>query len=321
MAILRLLAAVAAATAASRCAADVVTVLAGDSGVTVRADGAPFASYLFRSGTRPVLWPVVGPGEVGVTRDYPLQPPAPHGTDDHVHHRSMWIGYEGVNGVDFWHEPETDRQRPLPIGTVRRSELVRADSTGEVATVGTRNDWLDPEGKPVAHDQRLIEFRAHGDTRTMDFFVDIWSPEGPLRFGDTKEGMFAIRVADSMRVDAGRGGRIRTSAGLRDAAAWGQPAEWADYSGPVDGQACGVAIFAHPSGYNPKPRWHVRPYGLFAANPFGVAAYSEGADAPAGGAEFDEGERVRLRYRVLLYSGRRTPEWIAERFREYADEP
>lgn len=299
-------------------ASERLTVTQESDGVTIWTGDEVFARYLKRSGTRPVLWPVVGPSGNRVTRAYPVSALGPNESPDHVHHRSMWIGYEGVNGVDFWHEPESDRVRPLPVGTVRHREFVRADSTGKVATVGSRNDWLDPDGHCVCHDQRLLEFRTGAGWRAIDCTIDLWSPDGELVFGDTKEGFFAVRVAGSMKVDAGLGGRLSNSRGQVNDAAWGRPAEWLDYSGPVDDGDAGITIFAHPSNTKPAPRWHARPYGLLAANPFGEAPYENEPTDLRGGRTIAEGETLRMRFRVLLHDGRASPERLESESRDFA---
>ena len=38
---------------------------------------------------------------------------------------------------------------------------------------------------------------------------------------------------------------------------------------PVEGKTVGVAILNHPDSFRFPTTWHVRTYGLFAANPFG----------------------------------------------------
>ena len=109
-----------------------------------------------------------------------------------------------------------------------------------------------------------------------------------------------------MKVDAGLGGRIENSHGQTDAQAWGIPAEWVDYVGPVDGETVGVAILSHPSNFRPACRWHVRTYGLFTANPFGEQHFTEGQpdSKPVQGAHtVAAGDSLTLRYRVLLHRG------------------
>ena len=62
--------------------------------------------------------------------------------------------------------------------------------------------------------------------------------------------------------------------GQTNAAAWGKRAEWVDYHGPVDGETVGIAIFNHPSSFRYPTGWHVRTYGLFAANPFAEHSFA-----------------------------------------------
>ncbi|HEX6960759.1 MAG TPA: PmoA family protein [Lacipirellula sp.] len=289
-----------------------------EDGATILVDGEVFTRYLKRSGTRPVLWPIIGPTGSAMTRAYPVAASEAPEETDHVHHRSLWFGYEGVNGCDFWHEPEAGVTRPFEIGSVVHREFVRADSGGRVATVATRNDWNNASGQTVCHDERILQFGADRDTRWIDFRIKLWSANGPLVIGDSKEGCFALRVPSTMRVDEKQGGRIINSAGQEDAEAWGQPAEWVDYSGPVDGEIVGITIMSHPDSFQSKPRWHVRTYGLFGANPFGKAAF-EGEGTEPARVELPEGERLFLRYRVTFHRGHGRSQAVGNRFKRFAD--
>ena len=78
---------------------------------------------------------------------------------------------------------------------------------------------------------------------------------------------------------------VMTSEGLTDGGVmkdpmpcWGKPAAWIDYSGSVEGQTLGIAILNHPSSFRYPTRWHVRVYGLFAANPWGAGDFTGGAE-------------------------------------------
>ena len=103
-----------------------------------------------------------------------------------------------------------------------------------------------------------------------------------------------------MKVDAKKGGKIVSSEGKIDAAAWGKPAAWVDYFGPVDGKTVGIAILNHPSSYGFPSHWHVRNYGLFAANPFGLRAFKTGKE---GKLVLKKGDSFTLRYRVIFHQG------------------
>ena len=139
--------------------------------------------------------------------------------------------------------------------------------------------------------------------------------------GDTKEGTMAVRVAESMRLthpkNKAGAGHIVLSTGVRDQKTWGQRAAWCDYYGPVQGQTVGIAIFDHPQ--NPKfpTWWHVRDYGLFAANPFGVHDF-EKQPAGAGNLAIPAGKSLTFRYRFYLHQGDEVQAKVAEKFQEYA---
>lgn len=320
------------AMAGSAAAADEpkLEVVQHEDRVTVNIDGELFTEYLTQSGRKPALWPVIGPTGKPVTRAYPMRPGQPGESNDHPHHRSIWFAYEGFNGVDFWHEPDMDgRSRPLKPGRTVHREFVTVRSDGDTAWIVTRDDYVNSEtGEVVCKDERTLQFGADEDTRWIDVQIKLLATEGPVEIRDSKEGAFAVRVAGTMKVEAGLGGKIVTSRGLTDEAAWGQHAEWADYHGPVDGQTVGIAILVHPSSLHPVPRWHVRPYGLLAVNPFGDGAYTPAAAKVATGpwearqvvATIPEGGSLTLRYRVILHRGDEREAKIAEAFAKYAAE-
>jgi hypothetical protein len=80
---------------------------------------------------------------------------------------------------------------------------------------------------------------------------------------------------------------------------WGNSANWCDYSGTMAGQRVGMTIFCHPDNF--RPSWfHARDYGLLEANPFGRQAFGKGV---ASKVIVKPGEKLRLRYGVLVHSG------------------
>jgi Family of unknown function (DUF6807) len=277
-------------------------------GVIVTADGKPFATYLTKSGSKPIVWPVYGPTGKRMTRNWPMEKDVPGETDrDHVHQRSLWFTHGDVNKIDFWSEGK---------GRIEHREFVKVEG-GPQATIVTRNDWLSPDGsKLILQDERTHTFGADADRRWIDFDIVLKATAGPVVFGDTKEGSFGARVASSMRVDSRKGGHIVNSDGKRDGAAWGKPAAWVDYHGPVEGEELGLAILNHPSSFRFPSYWHVRTYGLFAANPFGLHDFTAGAQR--GEHTLAGGETLRLRYRVLLHKGDEAAGRVAETFADFA---
>lgn len=215
-----------------------------------------------------------------------------------------------MNGIDFWSE--------LPgHGTIEHQKFEAVEG-GKRARVVTRNHWLAPDGRKQCEDKHRLVFQTDGGRRIIDFDIVIRASDGPVVFGDTKEGSFGVRVASSIRVDSKQGGQIVNSEGRENADAWGKRTAWVDYHGPVDGQTAGIAILNHPSSFRFPTYWHVRTYGLFAANPFGIHDFT-GGDAAA--YTLPTGDSLSLRYRLVLHAGDEKEGSIAEAYQAYAKEP
>jgi hypothetical protein len=294
-----------------------VTAERSERGVILKIDGELFTEYLTEAGESPALWPVIGPTGKPMTRSYPVGPRETGETDDHPHHQSIWFTHDEVSGHNFWSGNRNDRRDGSGPHVAHR-EFVEVASDGSTARIVTRNDWMDGDEK-VFEDERTIVFGTlDNNDRWIDFTITLKATEGDVTFADTKEGTFAVRVADTMRLEAKKGGRIVNSEGQEDDDAWGMPAKWVDYSGPVDGETVGIAIFSHPKSFRPKTRWHVRGYGLFAANPFGQRDFPQPELAEQGAVTIAAGDNLTLRYRVLLHRGSTEAAGIAEAFEEFA---
>ena len=285
--------------------------------VTVTVDGKLFTRYITKSGTKPVLYPIIGPTGVEMTRAYPLQDAMKLEKTDHPHHRSMWFTHGDVNQVDFWTEPAEDNPKKRGFGKVVHKKFLQIEN-GEHPRIVTLNEWLNSKDEKLLADYRTIEFAAEKNRRWIDFDVKLVNEgEEPVKIGDTKEGTFGIRVAAWMKVDAEKGGKIVNSLGAVDKDAWGKAASWVDYHAPNGDSTLGIAILNHPSSFRFPTYWHVRTYGLFAANPFGVHNFLN-SDDEDGSHEIKPGESIALGYRVLLHLGDEQSGRVPESFVEYA---
>ena len=195
-------------------------------------------------------------------------------TQDHNHQRSFWFTHGNVNGYDFWasdplNPPKTN------YGTIKETAKKTLIAGPVLGRIRTTDDWLGPDGKRVCEDERVVTIYNTPTARVLDFDITIKAGDGPVTFGDTKEGMFGLRVASSMDVAGNKKtktpgkGKITNAEGITDTDAWGKASPWVDYVGPVEGETVGVAILNHPDSFRYPTTWHVRDYGLFAANPFG----------------------------------------------------
>ena len=278
--------------------------------VEVRVDGQPWTNYVPDDGPKPYFDPLIGPAGQGLTRAWPMREVAGE-PRDHPHHRSMWFAHLDVNKANTWD------QNP-GHGSIRETARPTAIAGGPIGVLRTTDDWLDRAGRPVCTDERVVRFYATREARVFDFEVTLRATLGPLRIGDNKDGVFAVRVAAPMAVTAGQGGRIVNSRGQVDKAAWGQAAEWVDYTGPVGGATMGIAMLNQPSSFRFPTTWHVRDYGLFAANPFGWHDFGQ---PRSGDHEVEAGGSVRLAYRVVLHRGATDPTRLERWFHGYASPP
>lgn len=298
-------------------------------GIAILSDGKLFADYVIGNAPKPVVWPIVGPTGVEMTRAYSMKFVVGEKTD-HPHQRSLWFTHGDVNGVDFWAESPGDGS-PIPDakpghpafkghGSIIHREYIKNAVEKNGAIISTRNDWFGPKCDKILEDARTLTFRDLGKTRMIDFEITLTASNGDVHFGDTKEGSFGLRIPTEMDVDhKPTGGKIVSSDGLTDKDAWGKRASWVDYSGNVGGEVLGIAILNHPSSFNYPTRWHVRTYGLFAANPFGSKSFDPETSDPSG-YTLPKGQSITLRYRVLLHSGDHESAEIAEAFKKFSSE-
>lgn len=297
-------------------AANVVLTARGDD-IDVTLGNEPFTTYRGREATKPYFFPVFGPTGRPFTRAYPMEDV--EGEDrDHPHQRSFWFTHGNVNGVDFWASDPLNGDKPQ-YGTIReRTRSIGGGGGNLVGVLRTENDWLDHEGHALLSDERVVWFHESASPRVIDFEITLKAGAAPVTFGETKEGSFGLRVASSMDVKKQQGGRITNAEGIHDTEAWGKRSPWVDYTGPVNGKTVGVAILNHPSSFRYPTAWHVRDYGLFAANPFGYKDF--GINEP-GEYVMKAGESIRLAYRVILHEGSTDEAKIAEAFRAYSATP
>ena len=273
-----------------------VRVLPDKGKLRIEINGKFFSNYVFEDVSRPFFYPVIGPNERAVTRNWPMGFKKGE-AKDHPHHRSFWYAHGEINGHDFWSESDK-------AGTTRHIYFKEISSGPDQGRIVSFNQLVAKDGTIVGSDTRDITIHNRPDSeRVIDFDISIHASHGELVLGDTKEGSMAIRLAPTLRLkgEVGRG-HIVNSEGVTDGQTWGKRAKWVDYYGPIDDQTVGVAIFDHPENPRHPTWWHVRDYGLFAANPFGIHNF-ERKEKGVGDYTVAEGASVTWKYRFYMHEG------------------
>ncbi len=285
---------------ASEDAGGVTVDIEDDQKATFRVNGDLFMSYVFKQEgmARPFCYPVYGPGGKIIVREVNI--PAKPGID-HEHHKGFWVAQGHVNdGEDNWSEMNdhaTTECQELMV-------LAEGPVCGEIMAL---NDWM--SGRRGAKHKMLEEhtvvrvYNTPDCCRVMDWFINFVALEDKgFFFGDTKEaGTLSVRLKESM--EERNGGLIVNSYGAKtEAENWGKRAEWVDYCGPVDGETVGVTIMDHPSNHGFPTHWHVRSYGLFTANQWGIHDFT-GDPGQRGDLTVRAGDVLSFRFRVFIHAG------------------
>ncbi|MGK0217116.1 MAG: hypothetical protein ACI9HE_000591 [Planctomycetota bacterium] len=267
---------------------------------------AHFATWDF-TGRLPKVYPLLAPGGTPITRE--IKGPGSKPKQDHPHHVSFWTAHGDINGVDFWHDPKAKIKRQ---GDLLRKQDEEAQST----LLRQIFAWHGPTGKLLMRESRALHFHEKDGVRFVDRVHRFSAPpEEFVVFGDTKEGMFALRLRKELCPDGG--GSLLNSEGQRDGKVWGQPARWIRYEGEIEGKTIGVAIFGHPDNRRHPTRWHARNYGLAAANPFGLHHFT-GSPKGEGALILKPDESIDFRWRTAIYSGTRTQEQLETLWRDWS---
>lgn len=256
-----------AALIAPAIAQPMVTLTAHEHDLDIAIDDRSVAEYVWLDPDlpRPYFRQLTTPDGIQVSRNYPTDPVADKGNDDHAtFHPGAWLAFGDAAGADFWRNK----------AVVRHLTFLVPPKTGKGSGSFTVINAYDTTGeKPKT---LFTETCAYTITATQDGYVitaeSEFKPEDEaFAFGDQEEMGFGVRLATPLSVKHG-GGFIRNSAGgEQEAGTWGKNANWCAGYGKINGSWAGVNVMASPDNF--RDAWfHSRDYGLIVANPFGKKA-------------------------------------------------
>ncbi|HLY75537.1 MAG TPA: PmoA family protein [Planctomycetota bacterium] len=263
---------------------------AGDREITRYHVGVSAEKY-----KKPFFYPLMTHG-VNLLRGWPMDPQEGEPAD-HPHHTGHYFAFGEVNGKEYWSKlPITPKKLQKEAGPV-------------FSRIVAENDW----GEDLVENQD-VRLLSLGEDVILDWTITLTAAHGPVTFAkdlkQAKEGAFVLRMAKELSFAKGdapemildskgnRGEKLAREAG----------APWVDYTGTIRGKSVGVAIMNHPSSFRYPSDWHVRAYGLFAANPWILKGENT----------LQKGQSLTLRWRVYAHGGDAAQGKVAEVFAGYA---
>ena len=292
--------------------------------VDILVDGEYFTSYIYPlSLEKPVLYPLTTADGIIVTRGFPLKP-RPGERIDHPHQVGWWLNYGDVNGLDFWNNSYAipDSMKPH-YGSIRHVAVTKAESGSGIALLAVHCQWVDHQEKVILDEETTFEFTGDSQRRRVIRTTRLTAANGEVKFGDSKEGMCALRVdrafetpADQPEVftdasgkpttvpvmnNEGVNGVYHNSEGDVKDAVWGKRAKWVSLSAQKGKEEISISFFDHPRNPGYPAYWHARGYGLFAINNLARKAYNDAETANI--TVLKKGESVTFRHMLLIKNG------------------
>lgn len=290
--------------------------------IDVLIDGKLFTSFIWPENVfKPVLYPVFTSKGTIITRGFPLEPREGESTD-HAHQVGIWLNYGDVNGVDFWGNGSTGSLNP-EAGVIKHLNIEKSLEENGQAVIISNESWIDPKGEEMIAERSEYHFWGKGSARVIDRITTLTATGGDMKFNDTKEGMFGIRVARQLQLptqtditlkekeggtttvkaqgETDITGNYRSSEGVTGEAVWSTRAKWMDLYGKIGDEIISITVFDHPRNQSYPTYWHARGYGLYSANPLGAKDFTQGKEIL--NFTIPSGQSATFRYRVIVNSG------------------
>lgn len=309
--------------------------------IDIFINGSLFTSFHYSEAIeKPFLFPVYAPDGSVITRGYPVEPRKGERID-HPHHIGIWFNHGNVNGLDFWNNSSAipaDQKNLYGHIVYQRTNVI---SGGRRGVLEVYQNWEDNKGTAILSEKVMYIFKGDKNSRTIDHISTLTAINGPVTFGDSKEGLFAIRVDRAFEMpsnesliftdekgnptevkatdNTGVTGMYLSNKGLKGDAVWGTRNAWVILSGVKNRVPISMAIFDNPKNPGFPAYAHARGYGLFSLNNFGQNSYDPKQEKRS--YTIRKGESVTLYHRFYVQSGSElTPDKADKIFKEFERE-
>lgn len=257
-----------------------------------------FTSYRFQPDEKyPFFFPVNGPvSGAGVTSMRNGQYP---------HHSSLFFGCDRVNGGNYW-------QEGLERGRIISVDARIVEAKGERVVIEDECIWKRPDAEAPIIDRRKISISSPTpDLYQLDFDIEM-EMLIDVTIQKTNHSLFSARIDPDLTVKQG-GVMINSEGKQGEKGTFGEGSPWIDCYGERKTGTEGIAILQHPSNrWFPSP-WFTRDYGFISPTPMYWPENGKTTD-------LKKGEKIFLRYRVLIHKGDSKQADIASLFEQYKKE-
>ncbi len=179
-----------------------VKVTESAEAIRFEVDGKLFTEWRTKDWVAPFLYPVVGPNGESVTRHYPMKAGLPGEEQDHPWHRSIRFSHSDVNGFNFCGLPAKSSPAIRPRSSWRRSSGSRLERPAK--------RFFGTSGSATASDccanESASRLRRSPRSETLlDYDIELHASDGPVKFGDKRDGGLLVRVAGTMKAEDEKG--------------------------------------------------------------------------------------------------------------------
>ena len=254
-----------------------------------------FTSYRFEDDEKyPFFFPVNGPlsgGSVTSMRN---------GT--YPHHSSLFFGCDRVCGGNYW-------QEGLERGRIISLDANVVETGGDKAVITDECIWKRPGAPAPIKDKRKITVSSpSANIYQLDFEIEM-EMLTDVEILKTNHSLFSARIAEDLTVKQG-GTMVNAGGDCGEQSTFGTPSPWMDFSGPRKTGCEGITIMQHPSSKWYPSKWFTRDYGFMSPTPMYWPRDDQSIKLP-------KGEKIFLRYRVIVHGGNAEEAGIADLFKQY----
>ncbi|RHO74662.1 hypothetical protein DW083_02890 [Parabacteroides sp. AF48-14] len=257
-----------------------------------------FTSYHFQPDEKyPFFFPVNGPVSGASTTSMR--------NGEFPHHSSLFFGCDRVNGGNYWQEG-LERGQIVSVG----ARIVEAK--GERVVIEDECIWKRPDAQAPIIDRRKITISSpSSNLYQLDFDIEM-EMLMDVTILKTNHSLFSARIDPDLTVKQG-GVMINSEGKEGEKGTFGVASSWIDCYGKRKTGIEGITIMQHPSNkWYPSP-WFTRDYGFISPTPMYWPENRETTD-------LRKGEKINLRYRVLVHAGDSKQAGIVQLFEQYKKE-